>query len=222
MTTLSPRPGLFHCVVRGHVVFLDLPANRYFVLAPSLDGAFQRIVSDGAAHAALPAETARLIALNILVDGAESVEDAREPPLPHPMRSLLDETVPQSSPTRTLAFLIREIAMLVRLRIVPLEQIMKRRRLRAPESVTARGHLIRALSVIADTRAADRLLTSHNRCLSRSLAMFDAMCRRGFRPSLVIGISDTGFGAHCWLQSGEIILNEDLDIVRLYTPILVV
>ncbi|MDQ2762376.1 MAG: lasso peptide biosynthesis B2 protein, partial [Pseudomonadota bacterium] len=58
-------------------------------------------------------------------------------------------------------------------------------------------------------------------CLSRSLAFRKLALRRGYRPSLVIGVKLDPFAAHCWVQTGGRVDNDTLDRTRLYEPILV-
>ncbi|GAD58270.1 hypothetical protein MBEBAB_0520 [Brevundimonas abyssalis TAR-001] len=39
---------------------------------------------------------------------------------------------------------------------------------------------------------------------------------------MVFGIKLVPFGAHCWVQAGETVLNDTVDNVSEYTPIMVV
>jgi hypothetical protein len=41
-------------------------------------------------------------------------------------------------------------------------------------------------------------------------------------PELVLGIRLQPFSAHCWVQHGEFLINDTLDRVRTYAPVLVV
>ncbi len=44
----------------------------------------------------------------------------------------------------------------------------------------------------------------------------------GIHPDWVFGVKTEPFDAHCWVQHGEIVLNDAPDRVRQYSPILVV
>jgi len=57
------------------------------------------------------------------------------------------------------------------------------------------------------------------RCLPRSLALFDFLARRACPAQLVFGVRTHPFEAHCWVQAGNIVLNDTLSRVRWYTPI---
>lgn len=60
------------------------------------------------------------------------------------------------------------------------------------------------------------------RCLPDSLALHRMLSRRGLSAMLVIGVRNQPFRAHCWVQSGEWLLNDRLDAVLGLTPILAI
>lgn len=64
-------------------------------------------------------------------------------------------------------------------------------------------------------------LPFQGRCLHRSYMLRRLLARRGIEVDWVIGVRTWPFMAHCWLQIGEVLLADDLDRVRGYTPILV-
>jgi hypothetical protein len=59
-------------------------------------------------------------------------------------------------------------------------------------------------------------------CLYRSFFLLQFLRRRGFDATWMFGVKIWPFEAHCWLQSGDIVLDDSLDHVRPYTPILAV
>lgn len=65
------------------------------------------------------------------------------------------------------------------------------------------------------------LRTAANRCLPRSIACALVLARHGVRATVVIGVKRAPFGAHCWAQSGPVVLNDTWDEVQRFTPILV-
>lgn len=67
-----------------------------------------------------------------------------------------------------------------------------------------------------------RLTQAHDRCLPRSLALARHALARGWPVDLVMGVHLRPFAAHCWVQAGTDLLNDRLDNVRPFTPILVV
>ena len=65
-------------------------------------------------------------------------------------------------------------------------------------------------------------LTTHDRCLNDSLALIHFMASQALFPHWVIGVKVRPFGAHSWVQSGSVVLNDLPERVRHYEPILVV
>ena len=66
-----------------------------------------------------------------------------------------------------------------------------------------------------------RLWSAENKCLPRSLALARALRRAGGTARLVIGVRLRPFAAHAWVQDGTVVVNDTLDHVLLFTPILV-
>jgi hypothetical protein len=57
------------------------------------------------------------------------------------------------------------------------------------------------------------------RCLPRSLALIDFLQRHGATAQLIFGVRTHPFEAHCWVQSGDVILNDTVSRASWYTPI---
>lgn len=60
------------------------------------------------------------------------------------------------------------------------------------------------------------------RCLFDSLALLDFLAFHGVYPSWVFGVCTEPFHAHCWVQAGDLLLNDSLEHVRPFTPIMAV
>jgi Transglutaminase-like superfamily len=57
-------------------------------------------------------------------------------------------------------------------------------------------------------------------CLFESLALFEFLAGYDCLPHLVFGVVADPFEAHCWLQAGTVVLNDDLERTCRYKPIL--
>lgn len=66
------------------------------------------------------------------------------------------------------------------------------------------------------------LYSEGDACLLSSLSIHEYLARDRLFPRLVFGVATRPFRAHCWLQHGEIVVNDTPENVREYTPILVV
>lgn len=59
-------------------------------------------------------------------------------------------------------------------------------------------------------------------CLYRSFFLLAFLRRRGLDARWVFGVRTWPFEAHCWLQAGDVVLDDTLDHVRPFTPIFAV
>lgn len=57
-------------------------------------------------------------------------------------------------------------------------------------------------------------------CLYRAYVLRRFLRSGGMDADWVFGVRTWPFSAHCWLQSGDLLLDDDLDRVGLYTPIM--
>jgi hypothetical protein len=63
---------------------------------------------------------------------------------------------------------------------------------------------------------------SAQRCLFSSLSLLHFLRASGIRVSWVFGVQLSPFAAHCWLQRGPVVINDRLERVRRFTPVMVV
>ena len=57
-------------------------------------------------------------------------------------------------------------------------------------------------------------------CLFDSLALLEFLAAYHSYPRIVFGVVADPFQAHCWLQEGDVLLNDDLEQVGKYEPIM--
>lgn len=60
------------------------------------------------------------------------------------------------------------------------------------------------------------------KCLLRAFILRRLLQRAGHEPAWVFGVQTWPFAAHCWLQIGDVVLDDHPDRVAAYTPIMVV
>ena len=64
------------------------------------------------------------------------------------------------------------------------------------------------------------LYTAERRCLFDSLVLALFLTRQMIPCTFVIGVSTKPFLAHSWVQIGELVLNDTVEHVQMFTPIL--
>ena len=65
-------------------------------------------------------------------------------------------------------------------------------------------------------------LTTHDRRLHDHLTLIHFLATQGHFPQWIIGVRSHPFGAHSWVQSGSVVLNDLPERVRRFQPLLVV
>ena len=75
--------------------------------------------------------------------------------------------------------------------------------------------------IMAPFAAISRLVSLRDACLPHSLAVAERLIRAGQPAQLVFGVRLGPFAAHCWVQQGSLVVNDRVEIVRTFTPILV-
>ena len=78
--------------------------------------------------------------------------------------------------------------------------------------------LVDALTGLRETRL---IMPSPRRCLPASLIAARFLRRLGREVEIVFGVRSHPFAAHCWIEAGGVVLDDDLDRVRAFTPIAV-
>jgi hypothetical protein len=105
-----------------------------------------------------------------------------------------------------------------------IEQIVaKVERQKKQHSITTRNDEIERTATLAYHFSRYRpLYPKDYLCLFDSLALLLYLARYDLYPMWVFGVREAPFFAHCWVQVGPIVLNDHLDKVIPYTPIMVI
>ncbi len=85
-------------------------------------------------------------------------------------------------------------------------------------SISSNG-VCRTISAFGQSRL---IRSAADRCLARSIALAICLAARGFRAEVFIGVKLAPFGAHCWVQAGEEILNDSVEEAMRYKIIVAI
>lgn len=213
------RSGVSFCAVGDRLLFLDVRADRYFCLGQSAEREFRLLLKTGS----LTSDGAldRMLETGMLVEA-----EGESLPLPcraalAPSNSLLEHPLPNPRAWMQLAALQGLISTRLAVRLQPLQHVLQQlaaRKARARLNQADRADVIREVAAAFDwTRT---MMRSHDQCLPRSLAVAHRMASLGVESDFVMGVSLNPFAAHSWVQCGPSIVNDRLDAVRHFTPIL--
>jgi hypothetical protein len=218
--TLFLRDDVFLCVVNRRVALLDLAADRYFALPDSLDHAVQASLQTPA--------SIDLEVLSPLLKRGLLLQEGRDdrilaPTLYTPVARDLQKCLPRPTIWHTFHALLSHAITALRFKCLDLRAVLAPlRRPCHPISIAVAppsGNAARALASFLATR---RFLTAEDQCLKWSYALILHLARTGYRPNLVIGVRLVPFSMHAWVQAGDTVLNDNIDLVAPYSPILVI
>lgn len=211
------RAGLAFCFVNARPVFLDVSRDRYFMTKVSLEAPFKQFVAGGDPKRE---SLDRLMRAGILETAAGQRGVPSPPDIAAPRRSVIEEMRGErraglAAAAKTALCLMRSRR---RLRRDGFAGAIDWLRARKPYAVATRHAFIEALA--AEFQSARCLFPAPPNCLPDSLALIEYLSQQGFAANLVIGVRLDPFGAHCWVQTREALLNEAADYAASFTPIL--
>lgn len=228
----------YMCMTQGCVVFLDVKKDKYSVLLH--DEALR--ISDAVAGWPVTTPDSTVIR-HPLSEGEELLQELLDEGLitEEEFASKPASRVSLEEPTSDLGSLmlgnsamsIRHAATVlaawaritIELQCQSLENSIERVRLR--KSRTCRSEVpvdldkVRPL-IASYFRLQPRLFSSYNTCLRNSLTLTEYLAMNGMYPTLVFGVHMEPWAAHSWVQDGSVVLNDTLQHVRRFTPILAI
>lgn len=216
------QPGISFAHVASRTVFLDLPADRYFCLAPEAERSFARLTA-----AASPAPGDAQILGGLEKQGILRTSDAASAPQPCPAvteatASLLDAEPMPVPPIESLVAAMALLRAPLHLKLFGLHAAitgLRVRKARLKRATSEHETLARSAAAFAQLRA---IATTHDQCLPRSLAVARRLSAAGVGAELVLAVKLQPFAAHAWVQWRDLVVNDRVDAVRDFTPILVV
>lgn len=214
---LTWRGDVHACEANGRFVLLDMWTGRYAAAAIGLTAAL-RLIGSGDLRDHDRAALWPLIERGLLV---EADRGAPRSPRPAPTEELrLDRTF-VASRTDLLAAAAAQVVARMCLRFFGfprLHALLARSRIPTKRS-GPRAEL--AITRLAHAFASsERFVSSRDRCLARSLALRLLARTKGLDVQLVVGVRTEPFAAHCWVERDGCVLNDELDVVAQFTPLL--
>jgi hypothetical protein len=238
-STFFLQPHAFLCSARRHWVILDVNRDKYLCvdrhqfesLGPWLYGweepALQPECSASAPSDQDIALAHRLLSLDLLSERADGAKPARSIAYPLPTRSMVMDVAVRSrisSCVHAPSFFLSSARASRQLRdqcfqsIVAFVQARKRHYANPSRPLDIeRAHLL--LSMFDSLRL---FFPRPYLCLFDSLALIHFLARFRLYPDWVFGVTADPFEAHCWVQAGNVVLNDTIERVSAFTPIMCV
>lgn len=196
-------------VVDADLIALDLSKDEYLCLP----GLGEQISANGAGWSAASEE----LFSGLLATGLFSFEppSPRRSPPPVPNRTTLGVAADARRMTDDLRFLgaVLKYGSLAKSLTVHRLTCLARRPHNAPDHEAQ----VQRLAAVFARRLP--WVPGQGECLYRAFLLRALLADAGVDVTWVFGVRTWPFAAHCWLQCGDLLLDDDLDRVRLYTPI---
>ena len=218
MTNYWLHDDLSFCLIDGRPIFLDMGSDRYF----RLSGNMERIFMNWLGNACAENDAALLVERKILTDLSARSRNPCEP-VQEPQLSALELPLPPApGDARTLIEVLATVSWTqVQLKTIGIKRTVERG-LRSDSKLgiaATEGDQAKLLAAAHDFLEARKLVPVGARCLLDSLAMAKFLKRRYMHVNVIVGVTSDPFSAHCWVQAGNMVLNDALGNVRIYSPI---
>lgn len=235
-------PHVYPCVTEDHVVLLDLARDQYIGVARDQMAALAARVKGwpglsipqpepGDVRSSNPRATAmleKMLAAGMLTTDPAVGKEARPLQMPAVSAPLVEpelEWRPRITLADVVGFLYASASTALAMRFLPIQRVvdaLARRKQKAVangirfDPATAR----RATAAFIYLRPL--VFGAQDACLYDSLALARFLAGYKQFPTCVIGVQTGPFGAHCWVQEGDVVFNDSPEYVRRFTPILAV
>lgn len=225
MTHYVVHNNLSFCQIGEHFVFLDIDKDKYFCLPAPMEQALASHLDEGRM---LDPRVSKLLERHTLSDrhnpairNIKGIKPAG--------RSAMETPLPEK---RLRPFVLLEVLVIVlctklELKFFTLKHVLDGLCVEKHHQMTQ----VKPSIVLLERRLSDaaaiyrraRLYVPINmRCLLDSLAMAKFLRRRQLHTHIVFGVALDPFSAHCWVQLGDLVLNDTVGNVNSHTPIRVV
>ena len=229
---------VYACLAGDRLVFLDLPTNRYLCLSAENTPVALHLLSFASAEPRGQCEIrpdsrekASLVTQALLDRGlltrASATGNARErycPTIPVDREMARGRPFSRGMPIAYWrAFMAGALSASAKLHLWSLRKTVRnirQRKERASERMKQdEAELVTLVTAFRQLRP---FYPRPYLCLYDSLALLEFLSRWRFFPLWTFGVKSDPFGAHCWVQWGGVILNDSVERVRRYTPIMIV
>lgn len=217
----------YFCLVDGEMVFLDLCRDRYSCLTKEHSAILSSFLDGTSSMGILAPDAARvaeiLMQVGLLVDNPDCGRIAKPTSISTPILSLMPEftdkacaigprdvwrfSLATASASRSLRR--RTIASTVR-------SVASRRQTRESHDIDRR----KLAELFGVFQALRPYYPRPYLCRFDSLALLNFLAFYGIFPQWVYGVRLKPFAAHCWVQAGAVVVNDYVETVRTYVPIM--
>jgi len=226
------------CIADEHAVFLDLRKDKYSALGPAdartLSGVVDGWLPGREIARDVPTRTRgcdelvrTLLEERLLTSDMVAGKPATPVSIVRPTLTLQvpPRRIPRVDRTHVSRFVAAWLLATTMLNTVPLKATVGRVWKRKARRSGAEGafDVKRAFGLMtAYSILRPNFFSRRDACLRDSFTVVEFLARYGVFPTWVFGVRMNPFAAHSWVQEGSIVINDDVDHVNTFTPILTI
>ena len=226
---------VFSCLSDNRMVFLDLRSDKYFCLSEGNTTAAHRYIANAGnqstsatgsfgdhegGHSVLETLADKGLMIRAETEAAETLP-TRDTAVAEATTSKADSIAQTANPGHWLRFARASASASWKLSRYSMRRTVqsirnRKYRLRGKAKTNSRD-LVRMAETYQYLRP---FYPREYLCLYDSLALLEYLAYHRFFPQWVFGVCTEPFTAHCWVQHDECVLNDTVEHVRNFTPIM--
>lgn len=215
------RAELSACHVDGHFIFLDILEDRYFHLSPGLENIYSQYLAGSIDN---ESDLSPLLDRGILTRSRRPHHSRPIGEMAHPESSALELMFGTERFSMRPLTEIASLALSTRLSLASwkLHKVldsMHAHRSKYGRQIHTDTSMVALIEYARMFRHLRLYVPIEPRCLLDSIALVRFLARRNLYSNLVFGVTGDPFSAHCWVQSGPVVLNDTIGNVQAYQPI---
>jgi Transglutaminase-like superfamily len=226
---------VFTCMSGDQAILLDLRSDQYLALdvdasrhlSEAVVGWPPALAEQRDSQQGVDATVQQLLQRDLVTLDPRKGKPAVAVAAPSPTKTLLtpakflDEAGRGSRPLQissVVAVLVAAVRARIWLRLRGIEWIVNKVSRRAGRAPLDEDMARELVALFYDSQPF--VFSARSACIFDSLSLLLFLRRSGSFPQWIFGIRTGPFAAHCWLQSDDIVLNDTVEHVRSYTPIM--
>lgn len=224
-STYFLSPHVFCCHTPRYSIFLDLNRDLYLSVPREQLASAIQIHDTPQLRLPRPAEAHNIVDQLARENILTTDPRAGKPIFPstqayHPIPSRSQPRPTRISILHIIAFLHAMISTSLSLRYRRLDKIISKLQSHRERLQNQCGDVSRISELLYVFARLRPFYPRHSVCLYDSIALLTFLAAFRIRSTLIIGVTADPFAAHCWIQHGDLALNETPEEASRYTPIL--
>lgn len=227
---------VYVCEVGNQVIFLNLRRDKYSAISLRDRLALNGYVEGWAGSASLDSSTKSaesiiqsMLREDLLTSDPSAGKSASLSAIERSHGTLIDDADCRSIQVKTVPTLFAVLRAYLRVKLAMkrhrldylVEVVRARKEGEMGQQVNVNPEFVQEL-VAGFVRVRPIFYSAKDQCLLDSMVLIEYLAQQKCFPTWVIGVRTQPFGGHSWVQDGGLVLNDRLELVNTFTPMMAV